>query len=297
MEIISLETQIAQQYLLSEYMGIALTDDVVNLSQMTEKDLLINGICIVYIKKGKASFSISGEDCVAEAGELLVINHGLQINDMMISADMQFLSFLLSKDFVKSLTSRLQIDWIIRSEMEYFKHIKIELTEQEQNNQCLYYQLLDSKRLQSLHQQQGIDALCEAFGYEMLDVMDKRGLLDEKKTQHIGQEFGVAQHHFDQFMYLLVNSKKFERKVSWYADQLCITPKYLNIICQKVVQQNPSVLIEKELTQRAIQLLREKELSIKQIAEQLGFSNQSHFGSYMRRTTGNSPLDIRRVNK
>lgn len=55
MEIISLETQIAQQYLLSEYMGIALTDDVVNLSQMTEKDLLINGICIVYIKKGKAS--------------------------------------------------------------------------------------------------------------------------------------------------------------------------------------------------------------------------------------------------
>jgi len=293
MEIISLDSQLGQQHKLSEYKGIALTHDITELNCLMQESLLLNGIGIFYISKGKASFCVTKETCMVQEGELVFINHGQEISDIMISANMQFCAFFLSVEFMESLASRLNLEWTLRNGMVYFKHLKIALTESEQRNICLYYELLDSKRQQTRHQQQSIDALCEAFGYEILDLMDNHGQLSEEELQQMGSDYGAAQQHFKQFTYLLLNNKRIERKVSWYASQLCITPKYLNIICQQITQQSPSSLIEKEITQRAIFLLREKQLSIKQIAEYLGFNNQSHFGTFFRRQTGLSPQNFR----
>jgi len=171
-------------------------------------------------------------------------------------------------------------------------YLKISVSEEEMLTLCLYYDLLDKKRQQTSHQQEGIDALCDAFGYEMLDIIEHHGLLSHP-DQPDAIEYSAIQQHFNRFMQLLVDSKHIERKVNWYATQLCITPKYLNTICQQVAQQTPSSIIERELTERAIQLLKENKLSIKQISSQMGFNNQSHFGTFLRRTTGKSPQQIR----
>jgi len=293
MEIININTGQGLNRRLTEYQGIALTHNVSDMECITDNEILLQGIIIVYIKEGKASFCLANQDVRVESGEMIFLNFGQRISDILHSSNMQFHAFFLSPEFMNTIATRMNLGWNIRNDMMQTPYLIIQLEEEEGKIISTYYDLLDRKRQQTLHQQQGIDSLCDAFGYEILDLMEKRGLLVPKVQPQVNNERSAMQQHFDSFMTLLMSNNHIERKVSWYASQLCITPKYLNVICQSIVGQSPSDLIEKELSQRAFQMLIESNLSIKEISLQLGFNNQSHFGTFMRRLTGKSPQQIR----
>lgn len=82
--------------------------------------------------------------------------------------------------------------------------------------------------------------------------------------------------------------------VAGYADRLNIHPKYFSSVCRKVTGRTPSQLIADQVIHRAQVMLREGTYSIKQIADMLGFANQSHFGTFFRRHTGMSPQQFLR---
>lgn len=294
MEIINIESGNGISRRLTEYQGIALTNNMSDLDCITEDELLLQGNCLVYVQAGKASFSLTHQEVRVEAGEMIFLNYGQRISDILYSSSLQFQAFFLSPEFMNSIATRLNIAWSIRNDMMQTPYLKIQLSDDEAKIISTYYDLLDRKRQQTRHQQQGIDALCAAFGFEILDLLEKRRVFDPKTHSHSAtNEHGAMRKHFDSFMTLLMNSNQVERKVNWYAAQLCITPKYLNMICQSTVGQSPSALIEKELSQRAIQMLIDSSVSIKEISQQLGFNNQSHFGTFMRRVAGKSPQQIR----
>ena len=293
MEIISLDNPKAQDKRLSNELDIALTRNTRDFDQLMHENIVLEGCCIILIEEGKANFKISGEECATEAGELVFINNGQSITDVMISTSLEFRAFLLSVDYSNSIASMINMSWKLRSEMMLSKYCIIKVGESEMRNIGLYYDLLDSKRQQTPHQQQEIKALCSAFSYFMLDLIAKHEMFVSQDIEKTTVEYDVTEQHFSKFMQLIYDNPTIEHKVKVYADKLCITPKYLNIICKKAVNQKPSDIIEKEITQRAIKMLKENDLNIKQIAQQLGFSNQSHFGTFMRRVTGQSPLDIR----
>jgi len=72
------------------------------------------------------------------------------------------------------------------------------------------------------------------------------------------------------------------RDVAYYADKLCVTPKYLSEVSKKVSGRTA-------LTR----LLRDKRLSLTDISDQFGFSSQSHFSRYVQKNLGVSPSDFR----
>lgn len=289
MEIISIDDGIGQQKRLTAQRGIALTDDVEEISEIDLNDVMVQGFMFVYIESGRATFRVSGEEVTIESGEMLFINYGQHFSDMMISTHLKFRAIIMNKEYMETLGDKLSIGWSLRSSLNCFKYVKVKLSEKEEHIICCYYDLLKEKRRQTRNQRQTIDTLSEAFGYEMLDMVEQHGMLDEKDDLTTKDYHDAAHQHFDNFMNLLINQEKIEHNVGWYANQLHISSKYLVLICQKVAQQSPSDLIQKEISQRAVRLLRETSLSIKEIAFQLGFSNQSHFGTYIRRATGKGP--------
>lgn len=289
MEIVSLDDKIGQQRRLSSQQGIALTNEVNDLDGLDINDLMVQGFVFVYVESGRANFRVSGEEATVEAGEMLFVNFGQRFSDLMISTHIKFRAIFLNKEYMETLANKLAISWSIRSSLSYMKYVKVDLSDMEKRNICYYYDLLDEKRHQTRYQQQAIDALSEAFGYEMLDLVERHGMLDEKEEITTKEYRGAAHQHLDAFMNLLLCSDKVNHSVVWYAEQLHISSKYLVLVCQQVMGESPSALIQKEISQRAVRLLRETSLSIKQIAFQLGFSNQSHFGTYMRRVTGKGP--------
>jgi AraC-like DNA-binding protein len=79
------------------------------------------------------------------------------------------------------------------------------------------------------------------------------------------------------------------RDIGFYADRLCITPKYLSLILKKKSGRNASKLIDEAVVYEAKRLLKYSGLSIHDIALKLNFASQSFFGKYFKQRVGVSP--------
>lgn len=93
---------------------------------------------------------------------------------------------------------------------------------------------------------------------------------------------------------LLIENCRKEHEVSFYAGKLCITPQYLNKLTKTKLGRSASNLIADVLVTESVLLLQNPELSIRQIAEKLHFSDQSAFGKFFKKHTGQSPLTYRK---
>lgn len=106
-------------------------------------------------------------------------------------------------------------------------------------------------------------------------------------------EHNRANEYFKHFIELLGTNFKQERSVGFYAQQLCITPKYLTTLIRRISGKSVSDWINHYVIVEAKTLLRYSEMSIQEIAYYLNFPNQSFFGSYFKRNTGMSPSAFR----
>ena len=96
-----------------------------------------------------------------------------------------------------------------------------------------------------------------------------------------------------QFLSLVELHCREQHRVEWYAGQMCLAPKYLSNVLKQTMDTPPNRCIDHALLRHAKSLLSSTSLSVQQISDQLGFQNQSHFGTFFRRQTNCSPKDFR----
>ena len=97
----------------------------------------------------------------------------------------------------------------------------------------------------------------------------------------------------ERFMELVHENYRTERLIGFYADKLCITPKYLSKLVKEHTGRSASDWIESHVILEARAMLQNSDMTIQQIATSLNFSNQSFFGKYFKRATGISPKQYR----
>lgn len=78
------------------------------------------------------------------------------------------------------------------------------------------------------------------------------------------------------------------------ASELNVTPAYLSDAIKRDTGQSPQALIHAYLVEVASARLRETELSVSEIAYELGFSYPNHFTRLFRKVSGMSPLEYRK---
>lgn len=98
---------------------------------------------------------------------------------------------------------------------------------------------------------------------------------------------------YTQFVELVRQNYKQERTLNFYADQLCITPKYLSQVVMQVSGKGAVALIEKHVITECKALLTSTTMTIQQIADAMNFPSQSVFGKYFKRVVGVSPKGYR----
>ena len=98
---------------------------------------------------------------------------------------------------------------------------------------------------------------------------------------------------FNRFLSLVSNSEIKRQPIALYASKLAITPKYLTMLCLKYSNKTASDWVIQYTTEEIRFYLRSSNLSIKEISAKMGFSNMSHFGSYVRKHLGVSPSHFR----
>lgn len=83
------------------------------------------------------------------------------------------------------------------------------------------------------------------------------------------------------------------REVAYYADKLCVTPKYLSEVCKKVSSYSANSWINRYAAIDLVHLLKDKSLSLTAIAYMFDFSSQSHFSRFVQNNLGQKPSAFR----
>lgn len=95
------------------------------------------------------------------------------------------------------------------------------------------------------------------------------------------------------FLELLRENFKQQHSVSYYADELCVSSKYLAQVVKSLSQFTPKELIDRRLGEEALFLLTKTEMNIQEVSNELGFPDQSYFGRFFKRLFGMAPLHYR----
>jgi len=92
----------------------------------------------------------------------------------------------------------------------------------------------------------------------------------------------------NQFMDLVSEHFLVHKKVSDYADRLCITPNYLNIKVKRISGYTASHHIQQCILQEAIRKARHEGPGLKQLAHYLGYEDATYFSKFFKKLTGQS---------
>ena len=98
---------------------------------------------------------------------------------------------------------------------------------------------------------------------------------------------------FRQFIKLVSENYTQQRQVIFYADQLCMSPKYLSKLVKDVSGKSAPEWIDSYVLLEAKHLLKYSDMPIKEIVFRLNFSNQTVFYKYFKAHTGMTPTDYR----
>ena len=110
----------------------------------------------------------------------------------------------------------------------------------------------------------------------------------------------ISEHHIDIYIKLIkLVGKHFDsqRSVAFYADKLCLSPKYLSSIVKTISGLTVQQHVFKAIIRRSIFLLNNTDKSIKQISDSLRFPNPSFFGTFFKKHVGMSPRSFREANR
>lgn len=131
-----------------------------------------------------------------------------------------------------------------------------------------------------------------AIAYEFITAITRQLNILALGKQHYSRQ----QRYFQQFIELLGQYYREERYVSFYAEKLHITPKYLGTIVHDISGRSAPSWITHYVISEAQMLLNSTDMSIQEISLSLNFNNQSFFGKYFKIHTGLTPGEYRKKN-
>ena len=98
---------------------------------------------------------------------------------------------------------------------------------------------------------------------------------------------------FKNFLKILEENFRRSEGVEFYAEKLFMSARNLNLICQNILQQSVSEIIETRKLIEAKNLLISTDKTISEIGYELGYNEKSYFTSVFKKKSGQTPSDFR----
>ncbi|RRD80190.1 AraC family transcriptional regulator [Alloprevotella sp. OH1205_COT-284] len=288
-----------------EYIHVALHDVLpyANTLSLGEDDLLIvddvrridfenralqtGFFTIGYCTRGEARFKLNGRQMCLYPGCLFVSLGQQVIEDGHYSDDFQVVAVLQSHQFVQEILMSMLNLWPYL--LYLLENPVITLQDEEQRWIWRDYLLLLQRLKNKTHtfRREAILSILQAFYLDICHFLEQR--CSQRSTSN-SRTYDV----FYRFMQLLAQNYKREREVAWYAAQLQLTPKYLSEVVKNVSGRTVSQWVSTVVVMEIKSMLRNTNLSVKEISIKMNFPNQSFMGKYFKNITQRSPLEYRK---
>lgn len=236
---------------------------------------------------GHAQYTVDTKMHEVSAGDVIIISEEQVVADYMLSQDCKGIALIMSYDFFQNIVSgvhELSALFLFARTHPVF-HLDDNQTKALEND--------------IEHIKEKIIDVGHRFRRELVMTMLKALIIDMSNIIYRFQQVGEAGQTraeviFRDFIQTVEKNYRTERRVSWYAQQLCITSKYLSETVRTVSRRTPSDWIDSYVTRELRVMLRNSTMSIKQIADELNFANQSFMGKYFKEHVGMSPSQFRK---
>ncbi|MBP7984450.1 MAG: helix-turn-helix domain-containing protein [Bacteroidaceae bacterium] len=104
----------------------------------------------------------------------------------------------------------------------------------------------------------------------------------------------VQNHTFKSFLQVLEKHYREPRNVDFYAEKLFMTSRNLNLICQRILHQSVSEIVETRKLLEAKNMLITTDKTVAEIGFDLGFNEKTYFTHVFKKKAGISPSDFRK---
>ena len=246
---------------------------------------------IVMCTSGKVQGLMNGQHIELCKNQVAVIPPNVTISDLMISPDFDIKAMFLTNTIMQSFLQEKMSVW---NEMMYIHKFHI-LTLDGDEDMLFYTHFYEMFRLcidKGKEKPFTTDVIQSLLRSAVLGLC---GIMKEKlPTGEVTHGPGAVSSHFQNFLQLLDATEVKHRTVEYYANQLCISPKYLTVICKKNSGKSAMEWITEHVIEDIRYYLKQTDLSIKQISDRLGFPNPSFFGKYVKEHFGCSPMEYRK---
>ena len=235
---------------------------------------------------GEGSF-VFNEHCYHIAkNDLVVIAYPTRVSNLAAHADMKVEWFAADYKFLQNLlpsnnysiggSISLNQDPVIKLTDEQARHLLSDfhrLRDRMGDRHLLFYREL-------------MGSLCLTMMYDIFEPHAQRDATDTHtdRTAYIVKQLMAL---------LSTGISRTERDVSYYAERLNVSPKYLSATIKRVTGHSVTSYIDRHTVPILKDYLNDERLSLTQIAELMNFASLSYFSRYCTKHLGKSPSEYR----
>ena len=270
---------------------IVLINDIRRIPKelLAREPLNPNFYIFVICLKGELQIEVKSETMILLPNDILCNNSNTILKSCMISPDLEARILCLSPQMVSRLLHSGKNIWY--NNFYTNQNPVLHIGEDGRKLFMLYYDLLEHKLNQDKHPyyRESLTGLISAALYDLHAFLSRQ--YSSLNTNALLTQGDLL---FKRFIDLLSKEEVKKRKVLYYADKLCISPKYLSTTVKEISGKTALDWINEYVVADIQYHLKHSELTIKEIAELLDFENLSFFGKYLKKHLGLSPTDYRR---
>ena len=272
------------EFLLTDNFGLP-------LNHQTEQDFIasaypfkININIMLFCTKGSMRVRLNLKEFHLQKNQVLVmlpntIGECLEITDDCLLAMIAYSG--------NKFESGLNTSYSIMFQKLLSKQPVIQLSEEEMQETLTIYEFMRKKieQVDFCFTREALNGYMQVLfsnGYQWITnhIQEERKELKKESRQ---------QELFNRFMELVQIHYKEERGIAFYADKLCLTPKYLSLAIHQASGRYAGDWIKDYVILEAKALLKSRLYTVQQISDMLNFANASFFGKYFKATVGCSP--------
>ncbi len=246
------------------------------------RDYLAHAICLA----GDCSFTFNGNHFELKEGDLMIVRKGKLVEKISTSADFEVKVLYVTSSFIELCTP--QTNYGMKGQLSLFLNPVMNLDSSqrfvcERDFRWIEYRL--SQTNHAFYRELLINAVQSAI----LDFFDFHSVINKESSVSTQNASLMSR-----FLNMLENGDfRTNREVTYYADALCVTSKYLSEISKKVSGYPANYWINRYTSLDIARLLRDKTLTFVQISDMFNFSSPAYFSRYVQRTLGLNPSQYR----
>lgn len=261
---------------------VIIEDSLDGVGTTRYENYLVHALCL----KGNCGFKFNGQPFKLHENDLMIVRKGKLLDELTPSSDFAVKTLYVTAPFIELCTP--QTNYGMKGQLSLFRNPIMNLDDGQRFVCERDFRWIDYRLNQTQHTFYR-ELLMNAVQSAILDFFDFHSVIN-KESDISTQQASLMSRFLD----MLENGDyRHNREVTYYADVLCVTPKYLSEVSKKVSGYPANYWINRYTSLDIARLLRDKSLSFVQISDMFHFSSPAYFSRYVQRTLGLNPSQYR----